>query len=148
MCSVHSLRLLIELLLAYILKKLYKTQCLTVSVKGACPDGTFTYGNSCYLEFNIRATWAEASVSRPSNRQTTVAYAGKLQCHFSRLVSIVTSALYGASRQQGWSIYHLKKKKNLFQMSASQTNFSDRYIDIVNVVRNSVEKQHFVLCTH
>ncbi|XP_034329690.2 perlucin-like [Crassostrea angulata] len=31
-------------------------------VKGACPDGTFTYGNSCYLEFNIRATWAEASI--------------------------------------------------------------------------------------
>lgn len=112
MCSVRSLRSLIELLFiyTYILKKnLYKTQCLTVSVKGACPDGTFTYGNSCYLEFNIRATWAEASVSRPSNRQTTVAYAGKLQCHFSRPVSIVTSALCGASRQQGWSIYHFKK---------------------------------------
>lgn len=32
-------------------------------------------------------------------------------------------------------------------MSASQTNFSDRYIEIVYAVRNSVVKRHFVLRT-
>ncbi|XP_061185314.1 perlucin-like [Saccostrea echinata] len=31
-------------------------------VTGKCSDGAFVYGNSCYLDFNIRATWAEASI--------------------------------------------------------------------------------------
>lgn len=107
LCSVRSLCLWLSCWLTIFEKKiLYKTHHLTVSVKGLCPDGTFTYGNSCYLELNIRATWAESSVSCHSKRQIAAASAGKQQCHFSRHVSIVTSALCGGSRQQGWSIYH------------------------------------------
>ncbi|OWF45339.1 perlucin-like [Mizuhopecten yessoensis] len=35
---------------------------VTTQVSGDCPSGFLVHANSCYMDFNIQATWAEASM--------------------------------------------------------------------------------------